>query len=285
MASAPALTPGEILDYADIRREDRGDCLRLLQRETSEDARAVLGLLADRLGAGRDEPLTLVATEESWIAGLLHFTPELVRWHAEHGIADEVTRATLADFGRNLDINRRVHGRFGLDTFRWLMHHYAGRIYQLGRLQYLIHRGPEPAAAGGIPGSAPREWLLGIHIPESGGLAPDAVQTSIELAQPFFACHFPEQPVRMADCASWLLDPYIPGHLDPDSNIVRFARRFTPYGRPLDSPTDAVYFTFRTRAMADLADLPRRTALQRMVLDRIDDGGCWQLGFGYLELP
>ncbi len=83
-----------------------------------------------------------------------------------------------------------------------------------------------------------------------------------------------------------MLDPYVAGHLDSDSNIVRFANRFTPYGHPLDAPTDAVYFTFRTRSVdPELASLPRRTSLQRMVLERIDDGGCWQLGFGYLELP
>ncbi|MDJ0357046.1 acyltransferase domain-containing protein [Paenarthrobacter sp. PH39-S1] len=290
MTSPPSLTTDQILSYLAVEPADRRDCVALLQGSPGPGAVVVLAALNERLGTASGEPPRLEVAETDWIEGFLRFTPELVQWHAELGIPDGVTRATLADVGRNLDINRRVHGRFGLDTFRWLTHHYAGSIFQLGRLQYLMHQGqdspPEAAAGtGGIPGAAAGEWLLGIHIPESGGLAPLAVQASLEQARPFFARYFPERPVRIADCASWLLDPYIPTHLDADSNIVRFARRFTPYCRPIDTPTDAVYFTFRTRNMTDLAGLPRRTALQRMVLERIDDGGCWQLAYGYLPLP
>jgi hypothetical protein len=37
--------------------------------------------------------------------------------------------------------------------------------------------------------------------------------------------------------------------------------------------------------MDGLKALPRKTSLQRTVLERIDDGGTWQLGHGYLPLP
>ncbi|MBG0739081.1 DUF5596 domain-containing protein [Paeniglutamicibacter antarcticus] len=284
---APLLTTEQILTYLAVGAADRGACTQLLEGPPSSAAVEVLAALRGNLSAGSAEtPVRAQAGETAWIEAYLRFTPELVSWHNECGIADEITRATLADVGRNLEINRRVHGRFGMDTHTWLIHHFTGRLYQLGRLQYLLHRGPEAAAGGGIPGTGPCDWLLGIHIPESGGLGPETVQASLELARPFFSRHFPDHPVRIADCASWLLDPYIPGRLPPDSNIVRFASRFTPYGHPLDTPTDAVYFTFRTRSsMTKLASLPRRTSLQRMVLERIDDGGCWQLGFGYLTLP
>ncbi len=286
MIDAPLMATEQILTSLAVEAADREACVQLLEDPPSGAAVEVLTALRRNLDAGSAEPPVRVpAGETDWIEAYLRFTPELVRWHAEHCIPDPISRATLADFGRHLEINRRVHGRFGMDTHSWLIHHFTGRLYQLGRLQYLLHRGPEPAAGGGIPGAAPGDWLLGIHIPETGGLDPETVHASLELARPFFSRHFPDQPVRMADCASWLLDPYLAGHLPPDSNMVRFASQFTPYGHPLDTPTDAVYFTFRTRSMAELASLPRRTSLQRMVLERIDDGGCWQLGFGYLTLP
>ncbi|MDQ6752940.1 MAG: acyltransferase domain-containing protein [Actinomycetota bacterium] len=280
MISVPALTAADVLDLLGVEPQDEAECSRLLAGEPGPAVAKVLELLAERLGSEAEAPARHGQTELSWIEGYLRFTPEIVRWHAEHDVPEVISRATLADIGRNLAINRRVHGRFGLDTWPWLGHHFAGQLYQLGRLQYLLHRNQ-----GAIPGVRPDEWILGIHIPESGSLAPAAVAQSLALARPFIGASFPDRPVNTANCASWLLDPYLPSHLDAASNIVSFARMFEPYGRPVDTPSDAVYFTFRTRSMDRLAELPRGTALQRTVLERIEDGGTWQLGQGYLTLP
>lgn len=280
MTDVTAATRAGVLDWLDVLPEDRPDCDRLLAGEPGPAVAEVLDILASRLGTGAESPAKQGEQELVWIEAFLRFTPEIIRWHAERNVTEDVSRDTLADFGRNLAINRRVHGRFGMDTWPWLTHHFAGHIYQLGRLQYLIHRNQDP-----IPGTADGEWILGIHIPETGALAPEAVADSLARARPFFAASFPERALRTANCASWLLDPYLPGHLDPGTNIARFARLFTPYGEPRNTPTDAVYFTFRTRRMDQLDQLPRETSLQRMVLERIDGGGIWQLGYGYLELP
>lgn len=286
---------GDVLDLLGIEPADRDECLALLARPPAAGAALVLDFLARNLGgSGEDIPGPLRPdssrarkygriSECDWIEAYLRFAPTVRRWHARRGIPEPVSTATLNDLGRNLAINRRVHGRFGLDTYGWLAHAFAGRLFQLGRLQYLLHR---PAAA--IPAVGPGEEVLGIHIPEGGSLAPRIVAESLARAAPFFARHFPGRPVRTANCESWLLDPYLAAHLDPGSNVARFAALFTPYGTPRDTPTDAVYFTFRTRSMAGLASgtsgLPRTTALQRLVLDRIAAGGTWQLGYGYLVL-
>ncbi len=245
----------------------------------------VLAHLAARLGSSDDSNPELgtaevPVTEMDWLAAMMRFTPDILAWHAGRGIPEAVSHATMADFGRNMSINRRVHNRFGMDTYKWLNHAFSGRIYQLGRLQYLIH---QPAAQ--IPGVADGEWILGIHIPEGGGFGEAAVAESLALASGFFAEYFADRPVRTANCESWLLDPYLAAHIDAGSNIAKFAALFTPYGAPRDEPTDAVYFTFRTRSMENLSELPRATALQRIVLERIDAGGAWQLGFGSLVLP
>ncbi len=280
MTTVPAPRVADILDWLSVQPEDEADCAGLLAGMPSAAADDVLQTLAQRLGTEAEPPDRRNQDELAWLEAFLRFTPEIIRWHTGHGIPAEVSRATLADFGRNLAINRLVHGRFGMDTWPWLAHHFAGQIYQLGRLQYLIHR-----TRDAIPGVGHGEWILGVHIPESGPLAPDAVSASLAMARPFFAHTFGRRPVGTATCASWLLDPYMSARLDTASNIARFARLFRPYGHPVDAPSDPVYFTFRTRRMEQLDTLPRETALQRMVLERIDDGGAWQLGFGYLRLP
>lgn len=273
------------LDYLDVAGEDRAECQLLLERQISPGAEVVQDFLSARLGSFNTavpelSTAALPVTERDWIEGMLRFVPAIRNWHAERDIPDSVTLDTLADFGRNLAINRRVHGRFGMDTWKWLTHLFAGRIFALGRLQFLLHQ-PESA----IPGVADGEWILGIHIPENGALSTHAVAESLACAGPFFTRHFPDKPVKTANCESWLLDPYLRAHIDKWSNISRFTALFTPYGTPRDEPTDAVYFTFRTRSMDRLSELPRTTALQQLVLERIESGGSWQLGFGHLTLP
>ena len=109
-------------------------------------------------------------------------------------------------------------------------------------------------------------------------------RTPSTAAAPFFAEHFPDQHVETAICASWLLDPYLAEHLAPTSNIVSFQRQFTPYGDLRDDELDALYFTFGTRSLDGLDKLPRRSSLQRVVLDRLDAGGRWHVAHGYRPL-
>ncbi len=215
------------------------------------------------------------AVETVWIEALLRFAPSVHAYHLELGISPAVSAASLADMGLQLRINRRVHGRFGLDTWSWLTLHMAGNLFRLGRLQF--HLVPADGRGSG--------WVLGVHIPEDGGLSPCAGGCQFcgggILLPPRY---FPDKPARKATCDSWMLDPYLVERL-PDSNIASFAGRFT-LDRCTDAPTDAIYFTFRQRGgLHDLDKLPRETSLQRVVLERIDDGGIWQLGgHGHLAL-
>jgi len=215
------------------------------------------------------------------IAAFLTTLPDVRRYHAGRGISDEISWATLADLGKQLDVHRRTNGSYGLETHWWMTNHWTGQIYTLGRLQFLLHQVP---ASNPVPGTGPGEWVIGVHIPETGPLTPEAVDASLDQAREFFPRHFPEHPVRTATLDSWLIDPYLLDQLPQDSNMVRFGRRFTPYGKPRDSQESAVYFTFRTRDLDRLDELPRDTTLQRLVLDRIESGGTWQSAFGYLRL-
>jgi len=268
-----------LFELLDIRDDDARECAALLSTPPGKQVLSALSALEARLGTFPTEAASAAGcTERDWIEALLRFAPATASYHRSRGIAAGLSAAILADVGLNLRINRRVHGRFGLDTWAWLTLHMAGNMFRLGRLQYHLVRsggGPSPAHEG--------EWIVGLHIPEDGGLSPAVVDESLVLARAFLDRHFPDKPVRLATCDSWMLDPYLAERL-PESNIASFARRFT-VDRCSDAPSDAVYFTFRTRDMENLAQLPRDTSLQRVVLERIDDGGSWQLGHGHLELP
>jgi GNAT domain-containint protein/N-acyltransferase family protein len=182
-------------------------------------------------------------------------------YHRDHGIADAVSWVTLADLGRNLAIDRRMH-REGWPVMQaWLTLHARGGVYQLGRLQH--QRG----------GTA-----IGLHIPEAGPMTPQAVTASLDQARAFFPRHFPDEHYPAFSCGSWLLDPQLLEYLPADSNIVLFQQRFElePYQPPegIDADVEVLRFVFRTLT-TPLDQLPRRTVLQRAVIDHLKAGHHW----------
>jgi hypothetical protein len=230
---------------------------------------------------GEGDSLELPEDPRNSVAAYLQTLPDIRRYHAERGISDEVSWATLADLGRQLDVHRRTFGEYGLGTHWWMSIHWTGMIYALGRLQYLLHQVP---ADQPVPGTEPGEWVIGAHIPETGPITPEAVDASLDQAREFFPRIFPEYPVKTVTLGSWLLDPYLLDNLPPESNMVRFGRRFTPYRTPRDSQVDAIFFTFRSRDLGRLDEFPQNTRLERLVVERIKAGGTWQNAYGYLKL-
>lgn len=188
---------------------------------------------------------------------------EVVRgYHRDHGVPDAVSWATLADLGRNLAVDRRMRGEGWPVMQSWLTLHVRGAVYELGRLQH--HRG---------------DGVIGLHIPDAGPLTPEAVSASLDEARVFFARHFPDEHYTAFSCGSWLLDPQLREYLPEDSNIIRFQRRFElePYEEPegLDADVEVLRFVFRTLT-TPLDELPRRTVLQRAIVDHLSSGRHWQ---------
>jgi hypothetical protein len=202
------------------------------------------------------------------------------RFHKERRIPDQISWATLADLGRNLKRDRLLLGDGGLRTSGWLTLHFRGSLYELGRLQYNRMR---VRAAHVADAFREGEDALGIHIPESGPLAPEACEDSLAQAGRFFARHFPETPTRIGICTSWLLDPELSEYLAPDSNIMRFQRRFTPVGEGYDGDADVLRFVFH-RIAPNIDDLPRRTTLERAIVAHLHAGKHWRNRTGWLEL-
>lgn len=268
------------LDLLGLQPADREGCLELIGGSAEPDVEDALGLLRNRLGSMALNESLPDHTEQVWLKALLRFVPELVSWYRDRQIPQTIVEETLADWGRHFALNRRVRGDFGCETWRWLVVHAQGTMFQLGRLQFMLY---QPGKA--LPGHE-QEYAFGVHIPETGEpLSVEAVDASLAQALGFFPIHFPEVHAKFATCHSWMLDPGLRSELPDTSNVARFADRFTLLGQQGDDPTDALYFVFRTRDTGALKSLPRVSSIQRAVLDRYDAGTPVLGTAGYLTLP
>src|SRR5438094_8273068 len=184
------------------------------------------------------------------------------RFHLQRRIPDDISWATLSDLARNLKRDRLLLGDGGLRTSGWLTLHFRGSIYQLGRLQF---NRVNIRAAHVADAFREGEPTLGIHIPESGPLTPEACDDSVAQARPFFSRHFPETPTRLAICTSWLLDPQRAEYLAPDSNGLRFGRRIRLVGEGCDGDGDILRFGFH-RITPRIDGLQQHTTLERAVV-------------------
>lgn len=127
----------------------------------------------------------------------------------------------------------------------------------------------------------PGDGVLEMHIPGGEPLDHAACGASLRQALEFFPRHFPEQSFRAFYCTSWLFDPQLEAYLPATSNLVRFLREF--YLVPTTGDAwSAARFVFETDILPstrpeeiDLSALPRRTTLERAIVDHIRAGKHW----------
>lgn len=217
-----------------------------------------------------------------WVYVYLAAVPEVRRWHRERGIPDEVSWATLADLGRHVWRYRHRFGAPGLEPecTSWFRHHFSGGLYALGRLQFAMQRLSSALSECGLAAGAP---VLGVHIPESGPMSPEACDESFRLARTFFPRYFPEQSFRVATCGSWLLDDQLEEYLPATSNIVRFQKRFHLLPEARDGDRDIFWFVF-DRPPDALDTLEPCSTLRRAILSHVRSGRHWRVRSGWLEL-
>lgn len=140
----------------------------------------------------------------------------------------------------------------------------------------------------------PGDPVLDIHIPAGGPLSREDAIASMQQALAFFSKHFPKTPSAKAlVCTTWLLDAQLASFLKPDSNILGFQRLFHLYPVECDA-WSAFRFVFNLeipygqQAPPDLLALPRKSALERALIEHVEAGGRWRKAGGYLlvaDLP
>lgn len=279
---------GAVIELLGFDDPDRAEVERLLVDPDMRDpARRAAEAIAPHLGTFHEARLEHLGLPSlAWLRAYVEMAPALIEHHERLGVPADITHATLVDVGRNVRIHRLRHGEFGFETWTWLIPHYVGMLFGIGRLTFALQRTELSIAANEVravpEGIEAGAWVVGMHIPESGPLSEQQVDDSVCRARAFFAEVFPGMPVVAGVCESWLLDPYLTAHLPSDSNLVRFANRFSLVGDPVDAPTEALFFLFRERDRARIPHLEYPTTLQRLVLDRFDRGEAWQVRTGLL---
>ncbi|QSB04267.1 acyltransferase domain-containing protein [Natronoglycomyces albus] len=210
---------------------------------------------------------------------ILAAIPLMRDWHAERGITEAQSKLVCADIGEKLRFNRRLFGMPSLDVAFWFSTHVRGSLYQLGRLQFDVHRG-----MGG--------FRLGIHIRAEGGpFTKEACEESVAQAREFFPARFPQwfgpdQPVKL-NCTTWMLDPQLADWLPPESNVVRFGDFFRLTAPSADAQRNAVkdiwrfvYATVDGENPTPVARLPRDSRMRKRLAEAMDSGVRFQVRTG-----
>jgi len=217
------------------------------------------------------------------VYALMGTLPNVLRWHQEHGISAEVTWATLADLGRQMDTYFRFHGVVGFDEGEWLSLHFRSLLFHLDRLQFEPTTSEESGLEWLRPIVGERAPVLNIHIPESGPLDPQECEASLREAPRFFSEHISNAGYVLGVCESWLLDPQLAEYLPESSNIIQFQRRFTVVKEGEPRNDTIIRFVFRT-VPGSVDDLPQRTRLERAVVEHIRAGRDWRVCSGWISL-
>lgn len=122
----------------------------------------------------------------------------------------------------------------------------------------------------------PGDWVLDMHIPAGGGMAPALVHASYRRAADFFPRYFPTMLPKAYVCSSWIYNPGLVDILPPESNLVANLR--DAYLIPVVSgQEDGLGFMFYQEKF-DAQTAPRKTSLQRAILDFLSHGGRWRCG-------
>lgn len=290
--------PAVLVELA-VPHEDVDDLVAMLPTRTSDPQlwwllERCANALVKQMGVLEGPPVFPVLPESlgairRWffIYVFLAVLPHVRAYHRARGIPEDICRLTLADLGRSMATQRRKFGMGGFPVASWPMKHFRGIIYQLGRLQFeralpSVRMVSDMQAAG--ESARPDKPVLAVHIPDHyGPLSPAACDDSFARAREFFGRYFPEDGVTHAVCHSWLLDEQLAEYLPAETNIVQFQRQFRPAFRPDYEDSVIIGFVFGRTTVA-LDDLPRRTSLQRAIIDHLRAGRHWYGGTGWLRL-
>lgn len=255
----------------EIIEDQRIKALLLKDTEAAKEAKKI----ADKCIATGEEPKLEAGLLPIFVLGYL--ADHALSVNNARGIEKEITVATLKDVNLWIKNYEIQHGTLGLAEFHWLMKHYTGRLFRLGRLQFVF----EPTLFGAPEG----EVVLDTHIPQDEPLTEEACLASFARAKEFFSKHFPEKDPKYFTCGSWLLNPQLAELLGEDANIVKFMRLWSNHHTVATSSNQAIQRVFGLGFKAEnMANAPENTSLQRKLKAHFLNGGDLKGTGGYRKI-
>ena len=235
--------------------------------------------------SGMIQRITLLAQELGVDEYILHqlflisLTPALHEKHQKAGLSEELYQKIQWDIYRKLMECHEVHGVWGTVCATWNARAFQLTRFQLGRLQFEPIYAYAPYEADGFKVNV-GDVVINIHIPSGIPLTRETCKDSLRQAYEWFAPLFGDGPVVLF-CASWLLSPDHREMLPPQSNIIGFMDLFRPvYGdRTVENN---LWRIFGQPDCSDIANLPRKTSLQRIYADTLAAGKMPRSGMGFI---
>lgn len=231
------------------------------------DARVTAGKLADGAGV------------HAYAAELLMFccfARRLREIYKEKGYSDKIWLDTMLDIRTKLMECHKMYGIWGSFVMFWFPQYFTLERFALGRLQYQTapyYATREPYTVGDATVYYSDSRALEIHIPSSGRLDEDAVTDSLKRAYKFFdGTEYMHGGILICECSSWLLYPGLEEVLPETSNVVHFSRNFEITLSKDDPEFEDCWRVFNKNWDGDPSSLPRDTAMQRCIAERLASG-------------
>ena len=117
----------------------------------------------------------------------------------------------------------------------------------------------------------PNDDVLNLHIPSGVDLTPSSVANSIQIGMDTAKKFYPEIPLNILMCSSWLLDPVLEVFLGENSKIAMFGKMFHRF--PVGGGGRSGFHFIFPGKYEDERNLPENTRLQRAVKNHFLNGG------------
>lgn len=117
----------------------------------------------------------------------------------------------------------------------------------------------------------PNDDVLNLHIPAGVDLTPSCVANSIQIGMDAAKRFYPEIPLSILMCSSWLLDPVLEDFLGENSKIAMFGKMFHRF--PVGGGGRSGFQFIFPGKYEDERTLPENTRLQRAVKNHFLNGG------------
>ena len=194
------------------------------------------------------------------------------RMYEERGLSGEIYINSMRDITAN---SRLFDGRWGTDTYKWIVLLMKLKVYRIGRFDYQ----PASVSCDAIGDGGTRiggklikngDPAVNIHIPNGEPLTKESRESSYRAAYEFFG--FTGDAVFA--CESWLLYEGNREMLPESSNIVSFMDDFRLLHTTSGHDFGEMYRIFGSGCDCTKPEsLPRTTSVQRAYADRIAAGG------------
>lgn len=233
-------------------------------------------------------PTTTSATN---LLNILYELAALEEKYRVHGVPEYILIDSLSDLRYRVERFKATHGSVGLSDhdIHWLQDFLNFKMFDLGSLRFQIFPFDltyiERSGDDALPLTAVQKErfqagsiYLNIHILKGANLSVDAVFDALERARVFFRKYFGHLKIEGFITRTWLIYSKMEIWLPEESNIVQFGKCFEIiHEAPIRY--QILERAFGTQDLTKIAAMPKKTYLQKHVLENLDNIG---VSFGYI---